>query len=89
MPITRVRRSAVSASRTAASAACQAASTSWACGNRASPTAVNRTVRRSRSNRTTPSRFSSIRICLLSAGWETNSRSAARVKLNSSATAVK
>ena len=54
------------------------------------PAGVSATVRRSRTKSGVRSSTSSRRICLLSAGWEMNSRSvAARVKLSSSATATK
>ncbi len=50
---------------------------------------VSRTRRFSRTNNVTRRSRSSSRICLLNAGWEMNSRSAARVKCSSSATATK
>jgi hypothetical protein len=72
-----------------ASASDQADRTARAFGSNAAPAGVSSTVRRSRTNRGTRSCPSSARICLDSAGWLTNSASAAFVKCRCSATATK
>lgn len=56
---------------------------------KASPAAVSSTWRVVRRSSWTPTASSSWRMAMLSAGWLTNSRSAARVKLSSCATATK
>ena len=53
------------------------------------PAAVRAIPARERVNRRTPSWLSSCLICLVSAGCDTNSRSAARVRFPSAATAAK
>ena len=53
------------------------------------PAAVSVIPARDRVNSSTPSWPSSCLICLVSAGWDTNRRSAARVRFPSSATAAK
>src|SRR5690242_18946924 len=78
-PARRVRRAAAA---TAASAARPSASST-------SPAGVRSTRRVVRSSSRTPSRDSSRPIALDSGGWAMPSRSAARVKLSSSATATK
>lgn len=55
----------------------------------ACPAAVSVIPARDRLNSRTPSCRSSCLICLVSAGWDTNSRSAARVRFPSAATAAK
>ena len=65
------------------------ASAARACGSSASPAGVSGTERRSRRKTRSPSSASSRRICWLTAGWAIRSRSAARVKCASSATATK
>ncbi|SFI66190.1 hypothetical protein SAMN05421835_101368 [Amycolatopsis sacchari] len=88
-PMVRVSRSRAAASATSRCPAVQAPITSRALGSRACPAGVSVTARRSRSNSLTRSAVSSLPICLLSAGCETNSASAALVKLSSSATVTK
>ena len=60
-----------------------------ASGISARPAAVSVMARRERSNNRTPSSDSSAWICVLSGGCAMRRRSAARVKLSSSATARK
>jgi hypothetical protein len=56
---------------------------------KARPAAVKVIPARDLVNSRTPSWLSSCLICLVSVGWDTNSRSAARVRFLSSATAAK
>src|SRR5215216_238594 len=86
-------RSRVPAARWALRAASCATSAWWrtrrASTSRALPGSVSDTLRWVRSKSRTPSSASSLRICSLTAGCATNSRSAARRKWSSSATATK
>jgi hypothetical protein len=78
--------SAVTASR---AASLHSLSRRWACGRSARPAGLSVTPRESRRSSVARRFRSSWRICLLSTGWETYRRLAARVKLSSSATATK
>ena len=76
-------------SSTAWRAAAAAASAARACGKAAAPAAVSVATRPDRSISGAPRSRSSWRICALTPDWLTWTRSAARVKLASSATATK
>jgi hypothetical protein len=78
-------RTSLIASR-AASTCC---STRRASASRAVPASVRDTVRLVRFKSRTPSSVSSLRLCSLTVGWATCSRSAARLKCSSYATATK
>lgn len=67
----------------------QPPSTAGTCFASAWPAAVSAIPARDRVNSRTPIWLSSCLICLVSAGWDTNSRSAARVRFPSSATTAK
>lgn len=79
----------VAAARADPQASAHDASSVRASGSNVSPAAVSRTRRQSRSSRRRPSCRSKADTCLLTDGWETNNRSAARLNDNSSATATK
>nr|WP_275477752.1 hypothetical protein [Herbidospora cretacea] len=87
MPTTSVP--AGTASRAVSTPSAHWASRFRATGSRARPCGVRETPAGSRVKRGKPRWRSSARICFDSAGWETKSRSAARVKWRSSATATK
>ena len=93
MPVRMPTRSRAACSAAAAAVAATAASqslrTCCAAVCRTAPAAVRLTRRESRSSSRTCNAASSAPICLLNAGCETCRRSAARVKLSSSATAPK
>ena len=67
----------------------QSASSAGTRSARVQPGSVRVMPVRDRVNSRTPSWVSSCLICLVSAGWDTNSRSAARLRVPSSATAMK
>ena len=73
---------------TASRAAAAAASVARASGSSACPASVSLTLWVERSNSVAPSSFSSLRTPAETADWTTCSRSDARVKLRSSATAT-
>jgi hypothetical protein len=77
------------ARRAASSAASARARTSRASGTSAAPAAVRAIGRLARVSSSAPISCSSLRMDSLSAGWESESSSAARLKLPCSATATK
>lgn len=87
IPTTRVRGRPIA--RHSAYARSQSARIRRAAGSSAAPCSVSARARGRRSNSSKPSLRSSALICLDSAGCDTNSRAAARVKFSSSATAAK
>ena len=88
MPTRSVTRSARRAASSSAVAVSSASRMLRAWGSSRSPASVSATLRVLRSNSVTPTRRSSCRIWEESACWAMNSRSAARVKCSSSATAT-
>jgi ribosomal protein L34E len=89
MPTATLPRTRLASSSTASLVPSTARRAARAYGSTAAPTSVSRTVRPDRSSNSWPSSRSSRRIWALTPGWATWTRSAARVKLASSATATK
>ena len=88
-PTRRTRAARLSAERVSRSAVSHAETRFGMCSASTRPASVRAMPARERVNKVTPSCASNCLICLVSAGWETNSRCAARVRLPSSATAAK
>ena len=89
MPITSRPRISPVTSSTACRTALTAVSAARACGRAACPAGVRLADRPDRSISSAPRSCSSCRICALTPDWLMCTRSAARVKLASSATATK
>ena len=88
-PTRSTRAARLAAALVSRSASSKPASTAGVVPASAWPAAVRVIPARDRVNSRTPSWLSSCLICLVSVGWDTNSRSAARVRFPSAATAAK
>ena len=88
-PTRSTRAARLAAALVSRSAWSQPASTAGVLSASAWPAGVRVIPARDRVNSRTPSWLSSCLICLVSAGWDTNSCSAARVRFPSAATAAK